>query len=295
MKKAYFKYILSLLLFGSNGVVVSGVGLSSFQIVFFRTLFGSLLLITVLLASRQKPAFLHDRRSLLFLALSGAAMGAGGIFLFEAYRELGVGVASLLYYCGPVIVMALSPFLFRERLTGAKLAGFALVLCGVVFVSGQRAAREGSARGVLFGVLSAVMYAAMVICNKKAKGITGIENATLQLFFSFLTVAVCTGLKQSFAISVSSADWLPLLVLGFVNTGVGGWLYFSALGELPVQTVSVCGYLEPLSAVVLSSLFLHESLRPVQLFGAALILGGAIFGECASRKSRAPLPENTGA
>ena len=49
---------------------------------------------------------------------------------------------------------------------------------------------------------------------------------------------------------------------------------------LPVQTVAVCGYLEPLSAVIFSALLLHEQLTEAQIVGAALIIGGALFAEC---------------
>ena len=51
------------------------------------------------------------------------------------------------------------------------------------------------------------------------------------------------------------------------------------MSSLPAQTVSVCGYLEPLSALIFSALFLHETLSPLQLLGAFLIIGGAAFGE----------------
>lgn len=66
---------------------------------------------------------------------------------------------------------------------------------------------------------------------------------------------------------------------GVVNTGFGCWLYFSSIGALPVQTVSVCGYLEPLSAVFFSVLLLHEALTPARWIGAAMILGGAMLAE----------------
>ena len=52
--------------------------------------------------------------------------------LYEGYVRIGVGMASLLYYCGPVIVMVLSPLLFHERLTRAKLLGFAAVFAAVL-------------------------------------------------------------------------------------------------------------------------------------------------------------------
>ena len=69
------------------------------------------------------------------------------------------------------------------------------------------------------------------------------------------------------------------LCIGLVNTGLGCYMYFSSMGELPVTRVAVCGYLEPLSAVVLSALLLGEAMTPANVLGAALILGGAIYSE----------------
>ena len=48
MKRSYFKYIIGLLLFGSNGIVASYIALSSYEIVLLRTLIGSLFLIVLL-------------------------------------------------------------------------------------------------------------------------------------------------------------------------------------------------------------------------------------------------------
>ena len=52
--RAAFKYIAALLLFGSNGIVASFIPLSSPEIVFTRTLIGSLFLVVVFIAAGQK-------------------------------------------------------------------------------------------------------------------------------------------------------------------------------------------------------------------------------------------------
>lgn len=77
-----------------------------------------------------------------------------------------------------------------------------------------------------------------------------------------------------------------MLFLGVVNTGVACYLYFSSIGRLPVQTVSILGYLEPLAAVVFSALLLNEKMSSIQMLGAALILGGAIFTEYCEIRNR---------
>ncbi|MBK6087884.1 DMT family transporter [Ruminococcus difficilis] len=285
MKRSYMKYFAALLLFGFNGIVASFIDLSSYEIVLLRTFIGSVLLIALFFLTRNKLTFYQYKNDSLFLLLSGIAMGTSWMFLYEAYAQIGVSIASLCYYCGPVIVMALSPLLFREKLTASKLCGFAAVLIGIILVNGSAFDGNGNLWGIFCGLMSAVMYAAMVICNKKARRITGKENATLQLLVSFLTVFIFVLFKQGLTVHLHTEDIIPVLILGLFNTGIGCYFYFSSIGKLPVQTVAVCGYLEPLSAVVFSVIVLHETMLPIRILGAALIIGGAVSSELVKRKT----------
>ena len=276
--KAFIKYIAALLLFGLNGIVASHIPLSSYEIVFLRTMIGSILLITLFLIGKGRFHVKEYKKDTVFIVLSGIAMGTSWMFLYEAYQQIGVSLSSLLYYCGPVIVMILSPVIFREKLTAPKLLGFATVLVGIVLVNGN-AVGDIDPWGLFCGSMSAVMYFFMVTLNKQSKNISGMENSVIQLVVSFLTVAAFTGVKQGFVIHVPADAWVWILVLGLVNTGIGCYLYFSPLALLPVQTVAVCGYLEPLSAVVFAAVLLEETMTAVQIVGAACIIGGAMIGE----------------
>ena len=278
-KEAFIKYLSALLLFGLNGIVASHITLSSYEIVFLRTLIGSILLIILFLVSKGKFHIVTYKKDTMFIVLSGMAMGTSWMFLYEAYQQIGVSLASLLYYCGPVIVMVLSPLIFKEKFTAPKMIGFVIVLTGIVFVNGNALGDNRNTWGIICGAMSAVMYFFMVTLNKQSKNITGIENSVIQLAVSFLTVAVFVGCKQGFAIEIPSNAWIWILILGIVNTGIGCYLYFSPLAKLPVQTVAVCGYLEPLSAVVFASILLDEKMTIVQIIGAACIIGGAMIGE----------------
>ena len=279
MKASYLKYIFALLLFGSNGIVASLIHLSSYEIVLLRTLIGSLLLIAIFFIAREKLTFYKYKTQSIFLAVSGIAMGTSWIFLYEAYDEIGVSLASLAYYCGPVIVMILSPFLFGEKLTRIKVCSFLVVLVGIFLVNGTAFENGVSVWGLACGLLSAICYSLMVMFNKKAKDITGLENSMLQLFMAFITVAIFVGIKQGYRMEIDTQSIIPILVLGLLNTGIGCYFYFSSIGKLPVQTVAICGYLEPLSAVLFSVIFLKETMLPIQIIGAVLIIGGAILGE----------------
>lgn len=278
-KKAFIKYVCALLLFGLNGIVASQISMTSYEIVFLRTLIGSILLAILFLLAKGKFTIKKYPKDSAFIIFSGIAMGTSWMFLYEAYQQIGVSLSSLLYYCGPVIVMILSPLIFKERLTVPKISGFLIVLIGIFLVNGKAAISGGNSWGLFCGGMSALMYFFMVTLNKQSKKITGMENSVIQLTVSFLTVAVFVGFKQHFALSVPIEDWKWILILGLVNTGLGCYLYFSPLSKLPVQTVAVCGYLEPLSAVVFASLILGESMSFYQIIGAICIIGGAMIGE----------------
>lgn len=284
MKRSYIKHIISLLLFGSNGVIASHIGLNSSQIVLFRTLLGSLLLGILFCAGKQKLTLHKHKRDALYITISGIAMGTSWMFLYEGFAQIGVSISSLIYYCGPVIIIALSPLLFHEKLTLHKVCGFTAVLFGLFLMNGHTMNSSGNIWGLFCAGMSAVTYAVMVIANKKALHITGMENTLLQLVVSFLTVSVFVGLKSGLLFHIDANDWGWILILGLLNTGIGCYFYFSSITNLPVQTVAVLGYLEPLSAVTFSFLFLGETMLPLQIAGTVLIIGGALFVECIPAK-----------
>ena len=130
----------------------------------------------------------------------------------------------------------------------------------------------------------------MVVASKGAPHIKGLENSTLQVSAAFVTALILTlftqGAPSFLSPSIAAViDWRAVVMLGIVNTGIGCLLYFSAVAKLPVQTVAVVGYLEPLSAVVFSVALLGETVTPIRLMGAALIIGGAIFCEVAGKRA----------
>lgn len=279
MNKSTIKYIAALLLFGSNGIIASMINLNSYEIVMLRTLIGSIFLITFYLIKYKSFSFYENKRSFIFLILSGISMGGSWLFLYEAYKLIGISLASLGYYCGPIFVMVLSPLLFKEHFTKQKIISFFIALVGVVLVNGNAVSESHAGFGIFCALMSAIMYCSMVSFNKKAEEITGMENATLQLTIAFLAVFIFVICKQGFHLQIQASDIAPLLFLGLVNTGIGCLLYFSSIGNINVQTVAILGYIEPLSAVIFAFVFLNEHFSLLQTFGALLIISGAILAE----------------
>ena len=275
----YSLFISSLILFGTNGVVADGISLPSTQTVVFRTFFGGILLTAVFLLAGGRYRMPAQKTQMLYLLISGVSMGISWILLYEAYAEVGVGISSMAYYCGPAAVMVLSPFVFGEKLSARGMLGFVAVMAGAVMMCAEAVGDGGNLKGYLLGFASAAAHAAMVIFSKLAKDIDGLENSSLQLLFAFAAVSAYAAAVSEIPSDVPAGDWPYILLLGFANTGIGCFLYFSTIVKLSAQTVSVAGYLEPLSAVVFSALLLGETMTGLQILGAAMIISGAVYAE----------------
>lgn len=276
----YALFIISLILFGTNGVVADGINLSSVHIVLLRTFFGSLLLIVAyLIGGGRYKAAISDRKQMTYILISGVSMGVSWIMLYEAYILVGVSVSSMIYYCGPALVMVLSPFIFNEKLTLPKAAGFIVVAVGAGLMCSPALGTDVNVMGYVYSAGSAVAHATMVIFGKLAYKVGGLENSSLQLLYSFLIVLLYVLITWNVDIHINASDWGNILFLGFVNTGLGCLLYFSTITVLSAQTVSISGYLEPLSAVVFSAILLGETMTVLQIVGCVLILAGAMYAE----------------
>lgn len=302
LASSYAKFVPALLLFGSNGIVASGIELGSMQIIFFRTLLGTLLMgILVALshvanarrtgavdtATAQTGTIVHGAGkrvspiSILLVVASGTFMGISWMFQYAAYATVGIASTSLIYCLGPVLVVATSPLLFGEKIEARKLVAFALALAGIALVSTGYGAAQFDLAGIVFALMCALSYTGLVICNKLASAgdripPKGTTICLLQLGSAFAVTAICCAATGNLPLQVPESSIAPILVLGLINTGLGCYLYFSSIGGIPAQSVAIMGYLEPMSSTVLAGLFLGESLSVQQLAGAALIACGAL-------------------
>lgn len=283
-KVDYAKYVLSLLLFGSNGIVAAQIAADAVPIVFWRTLLGSLLLAAIFALRGERFTVHKSPRDALLMLVSGVSTGMSWVFLYEAYRLVGVGVSTVVYYLGPVAVMALSPIVFKERLIAAKVLCLGLVLFGAILLNSAPDAVGADSLGMAYAFGSAACHAVMVIFNKLASHTSGLENPLLQVSLSFLTVTAFLLATGEGLPVFPAGSMAPMVFLGLVNTGAGCYLYFSSLAGLRAQSVVVLGYLEPLSAVVLALLLLGEPMSAIQGTGCALVIGGALAAEYLGRR-----------
>lgn len=283
--KSLIFFIASMVIFGTNGLIVANISLGSAEIVLMRTFLGSLFLLAVVLVKRSF-SFADLKADLVPATMGGAALGLNWVLLFSAYRSAGVGLSTLTYYCGPIIVLALSPVLFREKLTWNKLLAIAAVAVGMFCITGDIEPGSDVQTGILFGGGAALLYASLIVANKRVKRLSGLNCAMYELIVAFFVVLIyLVASNVKLPVIPAAEDIVWVLVIGLVNTGLAYYLYFSSLQKLPGQTVALVCYIDPLTALLVSGAFLGEKLFAVQIAGAVLILGGACLGELKFKKT----------
>ena len=245
-----------------------------------RTVLGSLFLL-VLTGFRHEWKTLYQMppREWLLLVLAGVFLGGNWIFLYEAYQQIGVSLATLLCYIGPILIMILSRFVFKEPFTVPKVTAMVLVTLGIIAINGADFQAHGLSWGVACGFLGAVCFALLIVVMKKAKPLTGFFAPACQLIIASILVGAVTYNLPTPDVNLTIQDMSYMALLGFINTGLGYALYFTGVQRLSAQSVSICGYFEPFTALLLSALILGEVLTPMQWVGAVLILGGVALSE----------------
>lgn len=278
-------FVASMVIFGTNGLIVANISLGSAEIVLMRTFLGSLFLLAIVLVKRSF-SFADLKADLVPATMGGAALGLNWVLLFSAYRSAGVGLSTLTYYCGPIIVLALSPVLFKEKLTWNKLLAIAAVAVGMFCITGDIEPGSDVQTGILFGGGAALLYASLIVANKRVKRLSGLNCAMYELIVAFFVVLIyLLASNVKLPVIPAAEDIVWVLAIGLVNTGLAYYLYFSSLQKLPGQTVALVCYIDPLTALLVSGAFLGEKLLGVQIADAVLILGGACLGELKFKKT----------
>lgn len=289
MRSAKLQLISSMVIFGTIGLFVRHIPLPSSVIAFVRGAVGMLFLLLVLAVQGKKINTGAVRGRWLGLLVSGAALGANWILLFESYRYTTVAVSTLCYYLAPMFIILVSPLILKERLTPRKLICVLVALAGMVCVSGVLSGSVPTAAemtGIALGVGAAVLYATVVLMNKRLNSISGSDRTVVQLGLSALIVLPYILLTEDVtSLQIDLTGGLLLLVVAVVHTGIAYALYFGSMKHLQAHTLAIFSYIDPIAAILLSALLLKEPLGPLGVVGAVLILGSAFVAELPEKKT----------
>lgn len=279
---------------GGIGAVLMAQGWSAFVVAFYRGAIG-LLVVLVWLALQPRGSGLASRRLWFWSATAGLGVAGNFSFYFLSIAEGSVAVAATLMYCAPVFVYLLSFALGLERATPLKWAAIALVMCGIILLTGvyNVDTRGVTLIGVGAGLLAGLSYVAFIFGFKYAAP-HGSPQAILVIAFAVLVAVLVGPANVSQVVSVlKGPDWPLFVVLGVLGAGLSFVLYIVGLRWTAPAVAAIVAMVEPVTASLFGVAVLDESLTALQLVGMGLILVTVTALSVYSSDQQASIPRST--
>lgn len=286
IEKRYFWVIAGAVINGSLGVFVRFLDLAAFEIVFWRGLISTFVLLPIVIYNRKSLLGSVTTRkqwlgifilSLSFVLFSWAA--------FISIKETHIANASVLFYAGPIWATGIAIWLLKKRLERKSLWLFGIAIIGVVLLSNPFSAqfRGADIKGLAWGFVSGVLYAVYIlIAGNLKKDI----NRQLILFSQFcLGIVICLPFILKSGISVSGRDMIFLAIISCFHGVLTFYLYLVALKHVDPQIFGALSYLAPAVAALCGYFILNEHLSPWGILGIlCIIIAGTILFRFDSRK-----------
>ncbi|WP_026567092.1 DMT family transporter [Bacillus sp. UNC41MFS5] len=280
--KSNIQFILSMIIFGTIGLVVRYIDLSSSETALLSSSIGCLFLTLVFFVMKKSIPWKLVKANAFVLFLSSIALGGNWIFLYQSYDYTTVTNATLAYYFAPVFVMILSPIVLKEQLPIKKIVCIGVAILGMLLIVGNgiSASGKGDLLGIFFGLVAAAFYAALMLLNKFIQNISKLEITIIQLGTTALLLLPYVLFTEGFGILAVSRSSIPFIILlGIINTGIGFWLFFSGMEKLKGQSIAMLSYVDPFVAILISGVILQEQMTVIQMIGGALLLGSTFVSE----------------
>ena len=237
--------------------------------------------VAVVVALGLRGGWLVELRSLRIWSLGGL-YAAGFAFQFLGQASAGIANSTLLSNLFPAMVPLVAGPLLGERFGRRHGLAIALSLVGLAAVTlpgfeGSRASLVGDA----FLVLSAAVYAVFIVVSKRFRADSPESALALVVVMAavFLPLVVITGATHPADLLLPPSAWAAVLYLAFPCTVVALALYLVGLRSVSASRSSMLLLLEPVTGLLLASIWYRASLTLPVLLGGGLIVG-AIAAAC---------------
>lgn len=280
---AYTAWIVVCLVWGTTylGIRIALETIPPFLMASFRWLAAGALLGAVLIARGEKmPA----RESWGTFALQGLLMmgvGNGGVVWAE--QTVPSGLTAVLVASIPFWMVGSERLLFNgDRVTARRGVGLIVGFLGIVLLVWPQLS-VGNSTSFLVGV-TATQIACLgwavgsSIARRRPHAGSVLAESAMQMLFAGVALAAAGLLRGEWSeVTFSARTAWSMVYLVVVGSVVGYSAYAYALKHLPVTTVSLYAYINPVIAVALGTLLLGEPFSPRIVVASAVVLAGVLL------------------
>jgi drug/metabolite transporter (DMT)-like permease len=239
------------------------------------TLVGVLMGAWVVVRRGTAPFRSGGRRAIVSAVTAGLLLVGSNAMLFVAEQDVPIGVASLIIASVPLWLIAMRT-VTGDRPSLAVLAGTLAGLAGVVVLA--RPGEHGSTSGLLLVVGSAFVWALGTFLSARLPMPSDAVTTTAVQTLAGGVVLLPIGYALRGDGSLDPSDWstrslVGLAYLVFIGSILGLTAYIWLVQHVPLSTVATYAYVNPVVAILLGVLVLHEQVTASIVLGAAIVLG----------------------
>lgn len=265
---------------GTAGRALFAAGITPSDLVQMRVTLASIVLAAAFLIARPQFLRIHRRDLGYFVLLGAGVMAAVQITYFYTISKIHVMAAILLQYLSPILVASFSIVFWGEKLTLLKVVALGLALGGCYLVVGAYNLELFTMNrlGILGGLAAAVSYTAYALLGERAMRRYPPWTVVFYalLFASFTWNVIHEPFKYLWA-RYTAEQWTWILYISLVGTVLPFGLYFVGINYIRSTRAMITATLEPIAAGLMASFFLHETLEPLQLLGASLVIAAVVL------------------
>ena len=235
----------------------------------------------ILAAGTERKSKTIRRSDWPVIAGMGVSLGVFHLALNLGYRLNGAAITTIQQAAMPAVVLVAARMVWKEPLTGMKILSLVVIAAGTVLVSGliQTEAPEISAASVAVGFLVPALYAGWSLFGKALR--SG-YSAVVTLGWAFGIASLILLPCQVFTGSLLPPPVPAIAYLWFggligISTVFAFFVFTFALGRLPAGIASILVMSEIAFAVFYAYLFLGETLDPIEITGALVVVAGVIL------------------
>jgi drug/metabolite transporter (DMT)-like permease len=264
---------LAIALFASIPVTVKSIAANPYTIGIFRLGLATFGLGAVVAVRGELRRV--SRRDLLRLAAIGLLFFGHWLSLFIAIKASSASIVSIGQSTYGIHLLVLGALFRRERVHASDIAAVLLAVAGAILLIPDLHLTDRAAFGMLLASASALMYASLPLLHQRWSHLSDSTRSLGQFAFAFLFFLCFLGKAEW---RLGTRDWAGLLYLAIGVTLLGHSLWVRVTTRLSPQATSIIYYGNIPIAVFLGVVLLHEPFTTRMAIGAALIVGGSLFG-----------------
>ncbi len=277
IQKGLFPAVLSAMFYGTAPVLALLTmrdGVSGSTLLFGR---GAVCFAVLLIYIIRKDLLgkLLNKGSVKYLLLGGTVYTLQAMLYLGSLNLNTASLATMLFCMYPVYVPILAQLSGKERFSIRTPFILAATMCGLWMLMNVDGT-DVSAKGILIGAAAGFTYALYIflgdIMDRAGTPPSALIKAMLLMTGVSITMGISGMLTGTLSFAISVIGFLGILAMAFCCAIIPLILFWKAVAEIGASEASLIGILEPVTASVLSVIFLHEKLNLMQIIGALIVI-----------------------